>query len=75
MQEIDIEQTHEPKTSDRLRQIASGITPGKGISITEVANDIGVTENSVRTHAKKLDCYCVLNIKGKSMAFITHLPE
>jgi hypothetical protein len=73
MNEVDLTELSEVKSRDRIRQVAEGISPGKGINIHEVAAELGLGANSVRTQAQALGCYSVISIKGKQTGFLTSL--
>lgn len=73
MNEIDLSEMTAVKSIDRLREIAEGVQPGKGIPVSEVSAAIRLHPRNIIIHAKRLGCYQIVNIKGKPTAFITSL--
>lgn len=68
-------ETEELTTKDKVLEIAKSLKQGQGIPIAEVAKDIGVNVNNIRTHARILGCYVVKYIGGKQIAFVTNITK
>lgn len=48
-------------TKDKVLEIAKTLKPGQGIPVNEISEELGISLNAIRTAAKSLDCYVVIN--------------